>query len=70
MPERKRSRSRKGGLTSIDTAVRAALAESHSDLLRFLTRRLGTRDEAEEVLSTFYVRSLGLGQPRLRSTPR
>lgn len=58
MPERKQNRSRKGGLTSIDAAVRTALAESHSDLLRFLTRRLGTRDEAEEVLSTFYVRSL------------
>ena len=58
MVRRKQNSSRKGGLTSIDAAVRAALAESHSDFLRFLTRRLGTRDEAEEVLSTFYVRSL------------
>ena len=40
------------GLRSIDAAVRQALAESHHALLRFLTRRLGSREEAEEVLST------------------
>lgn len=58
MPRRKQNRSRKERLTSIDAAVRAALAESHSDLLRFLIRRLGTQEAAEEVLSTFYIRSL------------
>jgi RNA polymerase sigma-70 factor (ECF subfamily) len=58
MPEKKQNRSRKGGLKSLDAAVRAALAESHHDLLRFVTRRIGTQGEAEEVLSTFYVRSL------------
>lgn len=58
MVRRKQNRARKGGLTANDAAVRAALAESHADFLRFLTRRLGTQDEAEEVLSTFYVRSL------------
>jgi RNA polymerase sigma factor (sigma-70 family) len=46
------------GLRSIDADVRQALAESHHALLRFLTRRLGSPEEAEEVLSTFYVRSL------------
>lgn len=46
------------GLRSIDAAVCHTLAESHHTLLRFLTRRLGSREEAEEVLSTFYVRSL------------
>jgi RNA polymerase sigma-70 factor (ECF subfamily) len=34
------------------------LAESHRDLLRFVTRRIGSSDEAEDVLSTFYLRSL------------
>ena len=36
------------GLRSIDAAVCHALAESHHALLRFLTRRLGSREEAEE----------------------
>lgn len=47
------------GLKSIDAAVRRALAEGHDALLRYLIRRLGSRDEAEEVLSAFYIRILG-----------
>jgi RNA polymerase sigma factor (sigma-70 family) len=44
--------------STADESVRQVLATSHTDLLRFLTRRLGIREEAEEVLSLFYVRSL------------
>ena len=46
------------GLESIEAVVRRALAEGHDALLQFLTRRLGSRDEAEEVLSAFYIRIL------------
>lgn len=45
-------------LKSMDAAVRRALAEGHDALLQYLIRRLGSRDEAEEVLSAFYVRVL------------
>ncbi len=56
-PRRPRKRT-KSEMRASGEAVRRALAESHHELLQFLTRRLGSRDEAEEVLSTFYVRSL------------
>lgn len=46
------------GLESIEGAVRRALAEGHDALLQYLIRRLGSRDEAEEVLSAFSVRVL------------
>lgn len=41
-----------------DAAVRHALIEGHKDLLVFLHRRLGNREEAEEVLQRFSVRAL------------
>ena len=47
------------GLESIEAAARRALTEGHDAFLQFLTRRLGSRDEAEEVLSAFSIRILG-----------
>lgn len=41
-----------------DAAVRRVLVECHRDMLRFLQRRLRDRDEAEEVLQTFFARAL------------
>lgn len=41
-----------------DTAVRQALVEGHRDLLAFLHRRLGSREEAQEALQRFAVRAL------------
>ena len=43
---------------SSDEAVHAVMAEIHQDLLRFLTRRLGSEDEAADVLQDFYVKVL------------
>jgi RNA polymerase sigma-70 factor (ECF subfamily) len=43
---------------STDTAVRRALIESRQDLLSFLHRRLGNREDAEEVLQRFSLRAL------------
>jgi RNA polymerase sigma factor (sigma-70 family) len=41
-----------------DAAVRRAVVESRQDLLAFLRRRLGSRDEAEDVLQRFSLRAL------------
>jgi RNA polymerase sigma-70 factor (ECF subfamily) len=41
-----------------DAAVRQALIESRQDLLNFLRRRLGNREEADEVLQRFSLRAL------------
>ena len=41
-----------------DAAVRRALVESHQQLLGFLRRRLGSTEEAEEVLQAFMLRAL------------
>ena len=41
-----------------DAAVRRTLIEGHQDLLAFLLRRLGSREEAEEVLQRFSLRAL------------
>src|SRR6516165_7894538 len=52
---------REGGAAATkptDAAVRRALVESCQDLLGFLRRRLGSADEAEEVLQRFSVRAL------------
>ena len=46
------------GLKPMDVAVRRALVETHRDLLRFLDRRLGSREEAEEVLQRFMLKAL------------
>ena len=46
------------GLKPMDVAVRRALVESHRDLLRFLQRRLGSADEAEEVLQLFMLKAI------------
>lgn len=39
-------------------AAHAVMVEIHQDLLRFLTRRLGNKDEAADVLQDFYVKVL------------
>jgi RNA polymerase sigma-70 factor (ECF subfamily) len=41
-----------------DAAIRRALVESRQDLLNFLRRRLGNREEAEDVLQRFSLRAL------------
>ena len=41
-----------------DAAVRRALVEGRQDLVAFLLRRLGSREEAEEVLQRFSLRAL------------
>ena len=41
-----------------DAAVRRALIESRQDLLSFLRRRLGNREEADDVLQRFSLRAL------------
>jgi RNA polymerase sigma-70 factor (ECF subfamily) len=41
-----------------DTAVRRALVESRQELLAFLRRRLGSTEEAQEVLQRFSLRAL------------
>ena len=41
-----------------DAAVRRALIEGYRDILAFLHRRLGNREEAEEVLQRFALRAL------------
>lgn len=46
------------GLKPMDAAVRCALVESHRDLLRFLRRRLGSEEEAEEVLQRFMLKAI------------
>jgi RNA polymerase sigma factor (sigma-70 family) len=46
------------GVKPTDAAVRRVLVECHRDMLRFLQRRLRDRDEAEEVLQTFFARAL------------
>ena len=43
---------------STDAAVRRALIETRRELLDFLRRRLGSRDEAEDVLQRFSLRAL------------
>jgi RNA polymerase sigma-70 factor (ECF subfamily) len=43
---------------STDAAVRRALIETRRELLDFLRRRLGNRDEAEDVLQRFSLRAL------------
>jgi RNA polymerase sigma-70 factor (ECF subfamily) len=46
-------------LKPLDPAVEAALVENHRAFLRFLTRRLGSVQEAEDLLQEFYLRALG-----------
>lgn len=41
--------------------VEAALIENHREFLRFLLRRLGNADTAEDVLQQFYLRAVGKG---------
>ncbi len=47
-----------GAIKPTDAAVRRALVESRQDLLNFLRRRLGNREEADEVLQRFSLRAL------------
>jgi RNA polymerase sigma-70 factor (ECF subfamily) len=42
----------------IEPGVEAALTENRHDFLRFLTRRLGSANAAEEVLQQFYLRAV------------
>lgn len=46
------------GLKPMDAAVRRALVESHAGLSRFLRRRLGSEEDAEEVLQKFMIKAL------------
>ncbi|MDF1835725.1 MAG: RNA polymerase subunit sigma-70, partial [Alteraurantiacibacter sp. bin_em_oilr2.035] len=41
-----------------DAAVRRALVEGHRQILGFLRRRLGSGEEAEEVLQMFMLRAV------------
>jgi RNA polymerase sigma factor (sigma-70 family) len=43
----------------LDTEVAGALVDNHRDFLRFLERRVGRRDIAEDILQEAYVRGLG-----------
>ncbi len=45
-------------LEAADAAVRRALIEPHRDLLAFLRRRMGSREEAEEIMQRFSLRAL------------
>ena len=42
----------------LDSAIEAALIESHRDFFRMLTQRLGDTEAAEEVLQQFYLRAV------------
>ncbi|GMQ76611.1 MAG: sigma-70 family RNA polymerase sigma factor [Gammaproteobacteria bacterium] len=48
-------------LRAIGSAVEAALLENHRDFLRFLARRVGDADTAEDVLQQFYLRAVSRG---------
>lgn len=48
-------------LRPVQGAVEAALIENHREFLRFLTRRVGDLDTAEDVLQQFYLRAVGKG---------
>lgn len=52
------SRQEHAAPTAADASVRQALVESRRDLVAFLRRRLGSHEEAEEVLQQFSVRAL------------
>ena len=58
--EERREDEKNGSATAkaTDAAVRRALVESRQDLLAFLRRRLGSRQEAEDVLQQFSLRAL------------
>jgi RNA polymerase sigma factor (sigma-70 family) len=56
--EEKVDAGRPGAAKPADAAVRQALIEGHRDILAFLHRRLGNREEAKEVLQRFAVRAL------------
>lgn len=45
-------------IKATDAAVRRALVESRQELLAFLRRRLGSREDAEELLQRFSLRAL------------
>ena len=47
-----------GASKATDAAVRRVLAESRQDLMGFLRRRLGSSEEAEDVLQRFSLRAL------------
>jgi RNA polymerase sigma factor (sigma-70 family) len=47
---------RLSGKPAIDEAARTMVAEVHRDLLQYLTRRLGDRDDAAEVLQQFHLK--------------
>lgn len=54
-------------LRAMQGAVEAALVENHRDFLRFLVRRVGDRDTAEDVLQQFYLRAVGKGSELQKS---
>ena len=48
-------------LRAVGGAVEAALVENHRDFLRFLVRRVGDADTAEDVLQQFCLRAVSRG---------
>jgi RNA polymerase sigma factor (sigma-70 family) len=48
-------------LRPVQGSVEAALIANHRDFLRFLVRRLGDADTAEDVLQRFYLRAIDKG---------
>ncbi len=48
-------------LSTVRGVVEAALIENHRNFLRFLVRRIGDADTAEDVLQQFYLRAVGKG---------
>ncbi len=54
-------------LRPVQGTVEAALIENHRDFLRFLVRRVGDTDTAEDVLQQFYLRAVGKGSELQKS---
>ena len=54
-------------LKTVEGSVEAALVENHRDFLRFLVRRVGDADTAEDVLQQFCLRAVSRGSELRRS---
>ncbi len=54
-------------LRAVEAPVEAALVGNHRDFLRFLVRRVGDADTAEDVLQQFYLRAVSRGSELRRS---
>jgi len=49
-------------LRALQGAVETALVENHREFLRFLRRRVGSPDTAEDILQQFYLRAISKGE--------